>query len=205
MSSEKQAGSVGPLGLYLMDCLQVVQLTILRTSLILLVMRHRNMGLRPVHRIKHVFDTSGTLTAGSTLPIQLIEGVDAPILASTDQVESGSTVNGIYLHVEVTPNETDAGAIPNVYMSIQKNPGGNNPTIDPQSVGVNDGKRYVIHQEMVMLNNLAGGNPRTLFNGVIAIPRGYRRFAVNDLLLLVLRSTAVNIAFCAQAHYKEFR
>ncbi len=168
--------------------------------------RHRmNMAIRPVHRIKHVFDSAGTLTAGSTLPIQLVEAVDAPILANTDQVESGSKVNGIYLKVEVSPNETDAGAIPNVYMAVMKNPGGNLATINPTAVGIDDNKRFVIHQEMVMMNNLAGGNPRILFNGVIAIPRGYRRFAVNDLLLLVLRSSAVNFAFCIQCHYKEFR
>ncbi len=167
--------------------------------------RYRSMALRPVHRIKHVVDQSATLTAGTTIVIDLIKSVDAPVLANSTEVETGSKVNGIYLRVEVASNETDAGAIPNVYLAIVKNPGGSIATINPQAVGVNDNKRFVIHQEMLMFQNLAGGNARTLFNGVIALPRGYRRFGPNDLLTLNLKSTAVNIAECVQCHYKEFR
>ncbi len=150
-------------------------------------------------------DTSATLTANSTLAVTLVQSIDAPVLANTDECLTGSTVNGIYLKVEVASNETDAGAIPNFYMSLMKNPGGNLTNIVPNAVGSNDNKRYVFHQEMVMMNNLAGGNPRTVFNGVIAIPKGYRRNGPNDEIRLLLFSTAVNVAVCAQAHYKEFR
>ncbi len=163
------------------------------------------MALHPVNRIKHVFDASGTLTAATTFTTNLITTVDAPVLANTNQCETGSKVNGIYLKVEVASNETDAGAIPNCYMSISKNPAGALTALDPSSVGDSNEKKYVIHQEMVMLNNLAGGNPRVLFNGVFAIPKGYRRNGPGDKLQLSLRSTAVNVTFCLQAHYKEFR
>ncbi len=161
--------------------------------------------MRPVHRIKHVVDSSATLTAGTLLPIGIIATKDAPVLANTKECETGSKVNGIYLRVEVSPNETDAGAIPNVYMALFKNPGGalTNPTIN--AIGASNIKKYVIHQEMVMLNNLAGGNPRTLFNGVIVIPKGYIRNGPADELNLLILSTAVNIAVCVQCHYKEFR
>ncbi len=168
-------------------------------------MRHRS-NLRPIHRIKHVVDRNAVLTAGTQLnDTPFIDAVDAPVLGSTNQVETGSTVNGFYLKCEVVANETDAGAIPNVYMIITKNPGSNITIPQANAVGGNDNKRFVIHQEMVMLNNLAGGNPRVLFNGVIVIPRGYRRFAPDDSLTLSLLSTAVNIAFCYQVHFKEFR
>ncbi len=163
------------------------------------------MSLRPVHRIKHVVDNNATLTAASNLITVIALAVDAPVLANTTEVETGSKINGIYLKLEVASNETDAGAIPNVFMMIMKNQGGNQPVPAPNAVGGDDSKRFVIHQEMVMLNNLAGGNPRVMFNGVIVIPKGYRRFGPNDVLQLVLRSNAVNIAFCWQAHYKEFR
>ncbi len=117
----------------------------------------------------------------------------------------GARVSSIYLNVQVSPNETDAGAIPNAYMIIFKNPGSNITTPDPASVGTSDVKRFVIHQEMVMMNNLAGGNPRTLFNGVIKIPKGMQRQGNDDLLTLSIKSTAVNIAFCFQCIYKEYR
>ncbi len=58
---------------------------------------------------------------------------------------------------------------------------------------------------MVMLQGTNAGNPRTIFNGVIVISRGYRRFGPNDELQLDLLSPGVNINFCFQAHYKEFR
>ncbi len=168
--------------------------------------RSRGMALRPIHRIKHVVDSSATLAAAATVDVPLIDTVDAPAIASTTQVETGAKVNGIYLKVEVASNEAqDVGAIPNVYMLIVKDPGNNLPAITPNNVGPSDSKRYVIHQEMVMIDNKLGGNPRILFNGVVAIPRGYRRFGPDDQLKLVLLSPAINIVFCVQCHYKEFR
>ncbi len=162
-------------------------------------------SIRPVHRIKHVVDLSGTLTAGATLAQNLVTTKDAPVLANTTEVETGAKINGIYLRVEVASTESDIGAIPQIYLAIFKNVGGNLAAINPAAVGSDDNKRFVIHQEMVMLNNAVGGNPRTLFNGVIVIPKGYRRSAPNDLWQILLRAPQVNMAFCIQAHYKEFR
>ncbi len=167
--------------------------------------RRMNMAIRPVDRIKHVVDKNATLTAAATVVENLIVSVDAPTLANVTQVKTGSTVNGIYLRVEVAGNESDVGAIPQVYMAVVKNPGDNLAVINPASVGADDNKRYVIHQEMVMLQNAVGGNARTLFNGVIVIPKGYKRFGPNDKLTINLRSPQLNIAYCIQCHYKEFR
>ncbi len=133
----------------------------------------------------------------------LIGSVDAPVLAASTQVETGSTVNGIYLRVEVTA--TSSAALANVYMLVGKNPGGNLVLPNPNAVGINDNKKYVIHQEMVMMQKQDGSNPRTLFNGVIVIPRGYRRMAINDLLTMRVLAPGVNIDVCVQCHYKEFR
>ncbi len=162
-------------------------------------------ALQPINRIKHVVDSFATVTAATTLAVKLIDAVAAPVIANTSEVIIGSKVNGLYLKVEVSPNETDAGAIPNVYMCVWKNASGITGNIDPTNVGVNNLKKLVIHQEMVMMNNLAGGNPRVLFNGVIVIPKGMRRFGPADELSISFRSTAVNFAVCLQCHYKEFR
>lgn len=168
--------------------------------------RFRRGGqIRPVHSIKHIVDSSATLTAGTTLLTKLIDTVDAPIITGIIQCETGSKVNGIFLNVQVASNETDAGAIPNVYMALYKNPNGNITTINPTSTGDTGDKRFIFHQEMIMFNNLAGGNPRTLFKGVIAIPKGYRVNRFDDELVLAVRSTAVNIALCIQCIYKEYR
>ncbi len=134
-----------------------------------------------------------------------MDAVQTPVLTTPNQVAIGARVSSIYLKVEVASNETDAGAIPNVYMMVYKNPGNNITPPDVASVGTSDSKRFVIHQEMIMLNNLAGGNPRTMFQGVIKIPRGMQRQGNDDFLQVSIKSTAVNIALCIQCIYKEYR
>ncbi len=165
------------------------------------------MALRPVHRIKHVIDASAVLAKDTQLNQSLVLAVDAPTLGNITQVETGSKVNGIYLKVEVASNDAiDLGAIPNCYLMVFKNPGGNLTMPNANVLGTNDNKRFVIHQEMIMLQNAGqGSNPRILFNGVIVIPKGYRRFAPNDELRAQVFSPQLDIVVCFQCHYKEFR
>ncbi len=165
------------------------------------------MSMRPIQRIKHVVDASATSAAGGTYAITLVTAVDAPVLANTSEVITGSTVNGIYLKIEVASNEDAVvGAIPNVYLTVWKNPGGNLTLPAPNAVGSNDNKRFIIHQEMLIIENSgAGGNSRILFNGVISIPKGYRRMGPNDLIGCSILSPQLDMAVCTQAHYKEFR
>ncbi len=164
--------------------------------------RSRNF-LRPVNRIKHVIDIQGGSIGGTTVFNDLITASDTPDLAATKEVQTGATVNGIYLKVEAYA--TNTAALANFYMIIYKDPGGNLAGITPNTVGSNDNKRFVIHQEMVMMEKNTTGNPRTVFNGVIAIPRGYRRFGPNDTLKIVILTPGVTSDFCIQCHYKEFR
>ncbi len=168
---------------------------------------NRGMALRPVHRIKHVVDFSATLAKAVVLEIPLILAADAPVIASTTTVETGSKVNGIYLRVEIGSNDVaDPGAIPNVYMAIMKNPGGQLAVVAPNAVGANATKKYIIHQEMVMIENTGqGGNTKTLFNGVVKIPKGYIRNGPVDELNLIILAPALDITVCVQCHYKEFR
>ncbi len=169
-------------------------------------MRHRS-SLRPVNRIKHVVDNSFAMAKATQLDNILIGTTDTPTLAVANNVETGSIVNAIYLRVEVASNEAHvAGAVPNVYMAITKNPGGNIVEPKPDAVGTDDNKRFVIHQEMSMIENMGkGGNSRTLFNGVIVIPKGYRRFGPNDQLIISTFGPAIDMVVCVQCHYKEFR
>ncbi len=168
-----------------------------------MVFRNRGMAIRPVHRIKHVVDLQFASTAGTAVPQILITAVDAPVLANVTEVETGSKVNGIYLHIET--NATSSAALSNAYIIVYKNPGFNISDPAANAVGANDNKRYVIHQEMVMLQQQDGSNPRTVFNGVIVIPRGYRRFGPNDQLRIVTLAPGTNNNWCLQCHYKEFR
>ncbi len=169
-----------------------------------MVFRNRMQNsLRPVHRIKHVIDGQFAVALGTQSTKDLIKSVDAPVLANATEVETGSKVNGIYLHVECYV--TSSGALANAYLMVFKNPGGNLTFPAANNVGIDDNKKYVIHQEMVMLQKVTPSNPRTIFNGVIVIPRGYRRFGPNDLLQFAVLMPGTTGDFCFQSHYKEFR
>ncbi len=169
-----------------------------------MVFRNRSrLSLRPVNRIKHVVDSQDGLVAGTTLFKVLVEAKDAPVLANTAEVVTGSTINGIYLKVEI--NATSSAALANAYMYVAVNPGNTLTLPNPNVVGSFEEKRYVIHQEMVMLQQVTNSNPRTLFNGVIVIPRGLRRMSPNTRINLVILAPGVSLNICLQCHYKEFR
>lgn len=166
----------------------------------------RAMALRPVQRIKHITDQSATLTAATALTQSIVIAVDDPAAASEEQVVTGSTVHGIFLKVVVASNQvTEAGAIPNFYMYVMKNPGNNLTPPQANLVGGSDVKKFVLHQEMVMIENQVSGNPTTVFSGVIKIPRGYKRFGTNDRLIVVFFCPALDVSVCIQAIFKEFR
>ncbi len=164
----------------------------------------RSNRMRPIQRIKHVVDVEGTITDTQSSS-DIVLAVDAPVLASTQQVETGSHVYGIYLKIEC--NRTSGTGRSNTYFALFKNPGGNISAPQADAVGATDQKRYILHQSMVMLGDFTENMPRVLFDGVIKIPPGFSRFGPNDVLrmLLTMGGNSVTADFCAQAHYKEFR
>ncbi len=166
----------------------------------------KSLNLRPINSVKHIVDFSAALGSGTQLEIDLIVAKDNPTLAAPADVSVGCAVKWVYLTLEVSANEVVGGAIPNFYMYVWKNPGGNLTDTSPANTGDSDNKKHILHQEMVMFENTAtGGNPRNVFKGVIKIPRGKQRFGFEDKLGLVLLSPAVNINLCFQCIYKEFR
>ncbi len=158
--------------------------------------------MRPIQRIKHVIDKQDATTALVQYTLNLVTASDTPDLASTSEVQTGSTVNGIFLSVQV--NYESGAGLPNIYMLVGKNPGGNITLPNANVVGADDNKRFIIHQEMLMLTN-GDDQGRTLFHGVIALPKGYRRFGPNDLLTLQIFTPGIAANVCIQCHYKEFR
>ncbi len=167
----------------------------------------RGMALRPVNRIKHVFDTSATIAGASSGVFPIASATDTPTLGVSNSVETGAKINGFYIRFEVASNEAiSAGAIPNFYFILAKNIGGTLTLPAANAVGVYDNKRFVIHQEMTMIENKGqGSNARTVFNGVVVVPKGYRRMGPNDIWEIKTLCPALDTAQCLQVHYKEFR
>ncbi len=162
-----------------------------------------NRALRPINRIKHVKDEQGGMVAGTTVTVVIAEAKDAPVLANTAEVQTGSTINGFFAAVEVVA--TSSAALSNVYAIFYKNPGNNLTMPAGNVVGSNDNKKYVFHQEMVMLQEQTGSNPRTLFKGVLKVPKHMRRMGPGDLIGLKMLAPGNAMNYCTQFHYKEFR
>ncbi len=163
--------------------------------------------MRPINRIKHVVDSSATVAAAAGNVFNIAVATDTPTLGNTSGVETGAKINAFYIRLEAASNEAiDLGAIPNFYMFVGKNPGGNITLPAANTVGSDDNKRFVVHQEMTMLENKGqGSNARTIFNGVVVIPKGYRRMGPNDVWVVQTLCPALATAQCVQVHYKEFR
>ncbi len=167
--------------------------------------RFSRRNIRPVNSIKHVVDTQLGLTAGTQLIINQARSRDAPVLGNPAEVETGSTINSIYLKVEGYVNDSTPVTLSNLYMVLFKNPGSALVLPNANAVGVSDLKKYAIHQEMVMLQQVSFGNPRVVFQGVIKIPRGYRRNGPDDALALALFAPGNDTFICVQCIYKEYR
>ncbi len=162
-------------------------------------------GLHPVNTQKHVVDNQGGLVAGTQTFVSLIQAVDNAVLANPDDVDTASTINGIFLNIQVAA--TGTAALANVYMMIYKNPGnmivGGIPNANV--VGASDFKRQVFHQEMIMTEKNTTAIPRTLFKGVLVIPKKMRKMFRDDSIQLGLFAPGVNFDYCVQCIYKEIR
>ncbi len=171
----------------------------------------RALKFRPINSQKHVVDIQAGVIGTAVSIVDLVNTVDAPVSTTSNNVRTGSVVSSIYLKVEATTSITVSSGTPSIYFYVMKNPG-NDLTTKPQpdAVGINDLRKFVIHQEMTMLAfNSADAFPRTMFQGVIKIPAKYKRFGQNDKLQLVVGwsgnvDASASAAYCSQCIYKEF-
>ncbi len=168
--------------------------------------RSRGLKLRPVNSVKHVVDIQGALAVDTQAVSTLIEAVDNPIVTNNTDVATASHVKAFFLNVQVAAQGT--GGIPNVYMFVAKNPGKRIAVTDfpdGNKVGVSNLKKLVFHQEMIMTEENTTAIPRTLFRGVLKIPRHMQRFGQDDEIDIYLYAPGIVFDFCVQCIYKEFR
>ncbi len=179
-------------------------------------MRNRRaLRIRPVNSVKHIVETNGAVVAAAQSVTDVINTIDAPVSGTVNNVHVGSNVKAIYLRVEVVGTES-AGGVDNIYMGVFKNPANDLSIPNLDSVGASDRRKFFIHQEMIMLvpqsESGAGGGtarfPRTMFKGVILIPKHYQRNGISDKLQVILQHRVGEVTqqteFCIECIYKEF-
>ncbi len=163
----------------------------------------RRDSKRPINSIKHIIDTSGSLVANTPSLTEIIEGQNAYAITDTNGVPTGSTVNSFFLNVQIAAKDTVG--IPNVYMIVYKNPGSNIGVIpNANNVGVSDFKKQIFHQEMQMTEKNTTAIPRTLFKGVLRVPRHMRRIGADDTISVQLFAPTNAFDFCLQCIYKHY-
>ncbi len=176
---------------------------------------NRALAVRPVNSIKHVVDTSGVVTS-TISTTEFASAVDTPArLTQPDEVHNGSVIKWFYAQVETAGSVAYAG-VPRVYCMFWKNPGNELVAPSPASVGSSDVRKFVFHQEMQMVaqqttSGAGGGDgtfPRTMFKGVIRVPKRYQRMGINDRLSFSIQNepgeSTGTTRFCFQCIYKEF-
>ncbi len=161
-------------------------------------------SLHPINTLKHIVDRQGGLVATTQVEEILVSAVDNPTFVTNPQeISNTSNVTHVFLNVQVAA--TGTAALANVYMFVAKNPAGDLVFPDANAVGKSDLRKHVLHQEMIMTEKNTTAIPRTLFKGVIKIPRGKQRFGLGDKLIVALLAPGVNFDYCVQCIYKEIK
>ncbi len=166
----------------------------------------RQSQLRPVHSIKHIVDSQQALNVATLQNVELVISTDAPVLANVTQVETGSRVNSLFLNVQVAATST--ASIANIYFILYKNPGSNiaaGQIPNANVTGSSDFKKQIFHTEMIMTEKNTTAIPRTMFKGVLMIPKHMRTMRVNDKIELQFFSPGVSYEICVECIYKEYR
>ncbi len=160
-------------------------------------------SIRPVKAVKNIVD--GTfLGVGATVQtiVNLVDTVN-DYTGLTATVPIGSTVNGVYLFVQMI----DSGStVTNVDWYVYKRNGlaAAVTPVDPGSTGGNVIRKLILHEEKGIPGNALDGAYPLTFKGVIKIPRGMRRFGEGDQLKLVMRGTSAYNA-CVKCIYKFYQ
>ncbi len=169
--------------------------------------RRRMSGLRPIHSIKHIVDSQGGIVAATKTKVTLAHAVDAPVLANTTEVETGSRITSMFVNIQVIGTGA-GGVLNNIYAIFYKNPGGNiagGSVPNGNVTGADDFKRQIFHTEMLMLSSSSDDIPQALFKGVLRIPRVFHNMRINDDIELQLFAPGDTSNYCVQCIYKEYR
>ncbi len=172
-----------------------------------MVFRRRMSSIRPVNRVKHILDSEGVLTGGANSTNVL--AVTVPVASSPfkpGDIPLGSTINGMFLSVFVI-GATGAPINGSINWYIAKTRAGQSTSADfpgAGNTGVSEVRNQIFHEE----KGLAGSGDGTAmaFKGVVAIPRGMRRFREGDSIFIKLQSqdATSDAQFCIKAIFNVY-
>ncbi len=172
-----------------------------------MVFRRRMSSARPIQRVKHVVDSEGTtstvasITSLASIVVQRAVGAFVPT-----EVVLGNTVNALFITVFAI-GSTGAPIDGSVNWYIAKRRAGQDSLTDfpePGNTGISQVRNQIFHEEKGVPGS--GDGTPMVFKGVIAIPKGMRRFREGDSLFIKISNTQAggDSTFCIKAIYNEF-
>ncbi len=166
--------------------------------------RRRWSSLHPINSIKNIRQESIGITSTQQNLI-LIRAKEQPVITNVADVQSGCTINSIFLEFDVC-GLGGTGVLNDAFIMLFKNPGNNLtvPAID--TAGSSDEKRFILKMWKIMIMRNQDGNAPVHWSGWIPLPKTFKRFGINDELQLCVKSTtALTGHFQYQCIYKWLR
>ncbi len=168
--------------------------------------RFQSRRMAPIQSVKHVIDTEGALTGGTTSDVPLsvtVESRASPF--NPVELDIGEQVNGFFLSIFLI-GAGGAGVAGSINWYIGKARAGQaiSSFPAPANTGVSDLRNQIFHEEKGLVGS-ADGTPMA-FKGVVVVPKGMRRTRSGDQFFIKLRATdnVNDVNFCVKAIYKSF-
>ncbi len=166
----------------------------------------RRSSRNPIQSVKHIIDTEGALTGGSTADVPIsttVESRSDPF--NPVELTIGETVNAFFLSIFLI-GAGGAGVAGSINWYIGKARAGQaiGSFPAPALTGPSDFRNQIFHEEKGLVGS-ADGTPMA-FKGVIVVPKGMRRSRSGDQFFIKLRATdnVNDVNFCVKAIYKSF-
>ncbi len=160
----------------------------------------------PINSNKHFVNrVSVAVASGNVLNMDIIDTVNAPAVASSNQVRVGAIIKAVW--VELWISSQAAANVAQFVLTLMKLPAGlTAPTFSNlANLGAFPNKKNIFYttQGNVSASNV-GANTVPIVRQFFLIPKGKQRFGLGDKLTLSITATAEGLLVCGMNIYKEY-
>ncbi len=160
--------------------------------------------MRPVVITKkhYVQQSLGTVASGAITNIGIIDAFADPVMTTPNAVREGAVISAVYIEMWITSDDAAQGS---AIVTIEKVPGlGASFMTAAESAALHsyDNKKNVFYTFMGLIGpNVQPAAPSV--RGWFKIPKGKRRFGLEDKLMINIHGQSNGVNFCGFETYKE--
>ncbi len=156
-----------------------------------------------IHSVKHYVQQSRSQVATvARVTIDICKGVLATTNNGVDEVVEGANVKAVFVEMWLLDSGNDGSFI----VSLEKRPSGLGGLTFAESnaLGQYNNKKNLLYVTQGLSPNNGVGNPVPIIRQWFVIPKGKRRFGLEDKLVLNITNNGLNdLEFCGFFTYKE--